>query len=51
MKVLVIWIVASLLLLVALILGGWLDSLQARLKGWQRRRELERRLFGKSGWR
>ncbi len=52
MMVLVTWIVASLLLLVALVLRGWLESLQAKLKGRQRRRmELARQLLRKSGWR
>jgi len=52
MMVLLTWIVASLLLLVALVLRGWLDGLQARLKERQRRRiEVERQVLRKSGWR
>lgn len=38
MKALVIWIAASLLLLMALVLGGWIEELQAKLKVWRRRR-------------
>jgi hypothetical protein len=38
MKVLVIWIAASLLLLIALVLRGWIEEFQAKLKVWRRRR-------------
>ena len=52
MMVLVTWIVASLLLLMALVLRGWLDALQARLKERQKRRiEVSRQVLRKSGWR
>jgi hypothetical protein len=51
MKLLVIWIAASQLLLVALVLRGWLEDLQAKLKGRQQRLEVERDRLRKSGWR
>ncbi len=49
---LVIWVAAAILLLVALILHGCLDVVQAKLQARARRRlQAKRELLRKSGWR